>query len=269
MNKYLVLICAIFFALTGNGNEIRIFSSSDIQQLEREVEGLEGEVLVMLDVDSTLVVPDDAILRPKGDLLLEELLGGDKVLKLPIGYRYLFREILLKAPHSLVDGESVDVIRRLQKKNANVIAFTGVPRGKIGSVENVGDWRIDELTRFGFDFKSAFVGVGTVELAKDSDLEFAPIFTKGILFSSLHSKGKVLRNFFEKTGFWPTWMILVDDQMEHVQSVGKIAEALGINYIGFHYTAADQLPCVLNSERAAAQVKYFLDHDEWKSDLEI
>lgn len=267
MSKYLFLIFLIAARL--NGNEMKIFSSPDIQRLESEVEGLDGEVLVMLDVDSTLVVADDAILRPKGDSLLDRLLGGDKVLKVSGGSRYLFREILLKAPHSLVDARSQEVIQRLRERNVHVIAFTGVPRGKIGDVENVGAWRIEELTRFGFDFKDAFSEVGTIELAKDPDQEFSPIFTQGILFSSLHSKGKVLRSFFEKVGYQPKWMVLVDDQMEHVQSVGKVAEDLGINYVGFHYTAAEELPSILDPDRAAFQVKHFIDHGEWKTDLEI
>jgi FMN phosphatase YigB (HAD superfamily) len=265
MNKYLFILC--FMSVFGFSDS-RTSSISDLQVLEKELDALDGEVLVLFDIDRTLIVPDDAILRPPADNQLDILLGGSKVKSDGGAHKYLFREILLKAPHSLVDKGSVEMIQRLQAKGIPVIAFTAAPSGKVGDVDSVIDSRIVEMRQFGFDFSPAFSSVGTLEFTRDPSKEFPPTFKEGILCSSLHSKGATLKQFLKVTGYRPDYVILIDDQKEYVLSVGSAAEDLGIHYIGYHYTAAEDLPCELDPEVAAFQLRHFLENDEWKSDAE-
>jgi hypothetical protein len=264
MKRCFFLLAILFGSFLGA--DAKIFSTSDLRQVE-EVIG-EGEGLVLLDVDGTLIVPEDAILRPAADALLDQLLGGDKIQMLPTGNRYIFREILLKASHRLVDPQSIPLIQNLQERGIPVVAFTALPRGKVGDVESVADYRLEELARFGFDFSPAFAHLGTLELPKDADKEFSPFFKQGVLFSSLHSKGDVFKSFLRASGYRPKWVILIDDQMKYVQSVEKAAKELGIEYVGIHYTAADELPCILDPDLGAFQVRHFLRNGEWKSDEE-
>ncbi len=241
----------------------QIHVTNDLSSIERELQNAGPETLVLFDVDATLIVPDDAILRPQNEPFLHELLGGDKIQNLPTGVRYVFREILLSAPHSLVDERSPALLRTLQERGILVAAFTGAPRGKIGKIDSVADWRIEELKRYGFDFNW---DLGVIELPKSPGKQFSPLFKSGSLFSSLHDKGETLENFLKAIGWTPKRIVLIDDQMEHVKSVGKVAEKLGVEYLGFHYTAAAELPCELDSERARFQVRHFIDQGEWISD---
>ncbi len=256
-----------FLLLLSGSAYSKIFSTADLQRVEEEIGEPDGEVLVLFDVDCTLIVPKDAILRPAADDFLEELLGGGKVLDLPTGRRYVFREILMKAPQALVDERSLGLIQRLQERGVPVIALTVTPRGKVGDVESVADWRIAELKRFGYDFSPSFAEVGVLELPRDPDKDFSPLFKSGILFTSLHSKGATLKNFLRTTGYKPKRVIFIDDQMDYIESVARAAEDLGIDYTGVHYTAAAELPCVVDRELGAFQVRYFLEHGEWKTDL--
>lgn len=239
-----------------------VVSVDDLGQIIQELMSLAPDVLVLFDVDSTLVVPDDAILRPAGEKLLDSLLGGDKVQNLPTGRRYVFREILLSAKNSLVDSQSVGLIRSLQDRGIPVAAFTAVPRGKVGKVESVADRRIEELKQLGFDFGLPFAGLA-LELPKSPDKDFSPIFKEGILFASLHPKGDTLKNFLRATGWQPKRVVLIDDQLEYVQVVGQTLQELGIPYTGYHYTGAAKLPCELNPEWAEFQVRTFIEKGEW------
>src|SRR5579871_3306955 len=119
----------------------QIYTTSNLDCIEKELETLDSDSLVLFDVDSTLIIPDDAILRPSNENFLKKLLGGNYVQNLPTGLRYIFREILLNATHSLVDNDSISCIQRLQERGVPVIAFTAAPRGKVGEIASVADWR--------------------------------------------------------------------------------------------------------------------------------
>lgn len=241
--------------------------TSDLEVIEKELEAMDSDCLVLFDVDLTLLVPDDAILRPEASTLLNVLLGGDRLIDVPTGH--LFRSILLKAPHSLVDPRAVSFVRKLQEKKIPVAAFTFASQGKVGEIESVADWRIEELKGFGFDFHSTFVDIGILQLSKDQDKEYAPLFKAGILFSSLHPKGKTLQRLLDALDWTPKKVVLIDDAWKHIKEVGESLQPLGIEYLGFHYTKAKDLPCDLDPERAQFQVRHFLQTGQWISDSQI
>ena len=253
----------------------QISSTDSLDQIKEILKKADFNTLVLFDVDSTLILPNDTILRPQNDQQFTDLLGGRKVVALGDGMRYLFREILLKAPHSLVDSRSVELIKELEQRGVPVIAFTATPRGKVGEIESVADARIKELSQFGFDFH-LFADQGTIDLGDPEDLGgFSPIFQEGVLFASLHPKGDTLRDFLQKINYRPTRVILIDDQMNQIESVGKALENLGIPYTGIRYTAAENLAAPLDQMTpefrqtiAEFQVSHFLQEGEWISDAE-
>lgn len=265
---FLTLFLMIYNLLCApvNAAPAQIVSTGDLGAIEKELETLDSNSLVLFDVDLTLIVPNDAILRPASSDYLDELLGGEKVQNLPTGRRYVFREILTKAPHSLIDERSLSLVRKLQERGVPVAAFTNAPRGKVGNIESVADWRVEELQRFGFDFSSTWQNKEIVELPKDQDQEFAPIFKSGIIFSSLHPKGKTLSNFLAAIDWKPKKVVMIDDEVKYVQSVGESLKTLGVSYTGFHYTGAKQLPCNLDRETAQFQVRRFFESGEWITD---
>jgi hypothetical protein len=243
----------------------QILSTSDWDVIEKLVEEADKDTLVLWDVDQTLLTPNDAILKPKWEKRLDQWLGGKKFIVDESGKtRYVFREILMSAPHSLLEERSVSFIQSLQIREIPTIAFSAAPGGKIGKIDSFVDWRIDELNRFGFDFSSSFAGVETLQLPKDADIEYPPIYKSGVLITSLHDKGPVLLNFFKKLNWTPKKVIFIDDQMGNIESVVQSLEGV-TEAIGIHYTAASVLPSDLDEEVAKEQVTHFIKTGEWNS----
>lgn len=63
------------------------------------------------------------------------------------------------------------------------------------------------------------------------------IFTQGVIFSGVYSKGDILEIFLNNVNLTPTEIILVDDQVENHLSLTELARKLAIKFTGFWYTA--------------------------------
>lgn len=237
-----------------------IIHTNDFSLIEKEADGLDVHSLVLFDVDATLIVPNDALLKPKGKELFEQLVAS-------FTERDLFREIRMKASHVLVDDKSSLLVQNLQKNQIPIIAFTAAP-SKVRGVEEPGVWRVDELQRYGFDFSPAFTNLNFLELPKEMDQQHFPLFKSGVLYSSFHPKGDILILFLQQIGFTPKKVIFVDDELKHVQSVIGALDKQGIPCVGFYYTAANDFPCDLNEEQSRFQINYFIENDVWLSDKE-
>ena len=251
------IYCWMLFVATSLGAG-EILTTNDFSIIERESENLDTDSLVLFDVDGTIIVADDAILKLNGRKLFKQLIEGHTD-------RDLFRDIRMQAPHSLVDFRLINLIQQLQEKKIPTIAFTAAP-AKIQDGNAAGDWRIEELKLFGFDFSTAISTSDSIELPNTLDDAHLPMFKSGVLFSSSHPKGNILVAFLQKTGLNPYKVLFIDDELKHVQSVVASLEKLGIECLGIHYTAAHDAPCELNPEHARFQVEYFIKHNVWLYD---
>ena len=81
----LFLICVINSLSAGE-----ILTTHDFGCIEKVARELDENSLVLFDVDATLIVPDDAILKPKGKNLFKRLIKD-------YTDRDLFRDIRMKA----------------------------------------------------------------------------------------------------------------------------------------------------------------------------
>lgn len=252
-------ICLVLF-LTAS-LDAGVLRSGDLSLVEEETEKLKGDSLVLFDVDGTLIVPEDAILQPAEKKLFKQLVAG-------YTDRDLFREIRMRAPHSLVDHRSLSCIQKLQERLIPTIAFTAAPAKVSGSLPP-GDWRVDELSRYGFDFRSAFPHCTSLEFPPSPDPQQTPLFKLGVLYSSFRPKGDVLLAFLERLDLHPSRVLFVDDELEHVQSVLTRLDEAGIFCIGIHYTPRTEVAYTLDPERARFQIDYFVEHNIWLSDKEL
>jgi hypothetical protein len=78
------------------------------------------------------------------------------------------------------------------------------------------------------------VGEGDGLSAKQGVL---PAYENGIVFTSAASKGDTLRAFLEYAHVSPRKIICIDDKRSHLESVGKVAAELGIEFVGIEYIA--------------------------------
>jgi hypothetical protein len=255
-------ICCFMMLTLTMSHAGTIIVTPDFDRIMQEADSLESNSLILFDVDGALIAPHDAILQyPEHKDLFSACIAGHSQ------GRDLFREIRLKAPHSLVDSKSILHIQALQKRNIPVIAFTAAP-AKIRDSEQPGDWRVHELQKYGFDFSAAFPTCVFLELPKNPDQLHTPFFKSGVLFSSFHPKGDILLEFLQRMHVHPNKVIFIDDELEHVQSVVMCLTRHGIACTGIHYTAAHQTLLPVNVDQARFQVNYFIEHGMWISDNE-
>ncbi|MBS0624962.1 MAG: DUF2608 domain-containing protein [Verrucomicrobia bacterium] len=257
-------VCGVFTPVAVPGPS-QFYSTNNLDFIEKILdEAADQDTLILWDVDQTLITPQDPIGKPKYEKLLDQITGG-KVIKDPDGNkRYIFREIMINAPQTLIDRRSLALIEKFQDKGIPNIAFTAAPGGKIGKVDNFVDWRVQELERFGFHFDRSLPQLQSFDLPKDAALEFPPVYRSGVLVTSLHDKGPVLSNFIQNLERPPKKIIFIDDQKPNVDSV--IASLQGsAQVIGIQYTGAADLPCDLNEEAARRQVAHYLETGEWIS----
>lgn len=165
-------ILLIGFAVALQAGEM--IATHDFARIEEEAEKLEGDALVLLDVDETLIMPDDAILKWRNRALFKQLTEGHKD-------RDLFRDIRFQASQSLVDCRTVPFVQKLQERKIRTMAFTLAP-AKIRGMGPACDWRVNELKRYGFDFSSAFLGHPVLEFPKHPEQTHVPMFKSGVLF---------------------------------------------------------------------------------------
>lgn len=268
-NWFQLLVFFFFFFQLHAG----IVKIDTLNQVKDELLHADTDSLVIFDVDYTLIIPRDAIMGPCAkDLrrqLQKEIIDNPEVT--PQGKYaegHLLSKVLLQSNASVIDPGSVSLIRELQSKQIRVIALTAAIGGPFGVLESAADRRIQELAQLEFSFKGAFPQLNTLKFPKDENKKFHPIFKEGVLFSSQHPKGKVLRQFLEIAKWRPAKVFFLDDSVDYLQSVEQAMQEIGIPFSGFHYTAAYTLRCNLDPEIAALQYRHLAEHGEWLSDLE-
>lgn len=254
-------ICSflMLFSLSLHAGEI--FSTADFALIKEEANKLDSNSLILFDVDATLIVPDDAILRPKGKALFKKLISNHSDTD-----KDLFRDIRMSAPHSIVDHKSIKLVRKLQRKKIPVLAFTAAA----ANLKNAkpGEWRVRELKGYGFDFSRSFQNLTTLFFPKNPEQPYCPMYNSGVLYSSLHPKGDILVLFLQSIDLKPKKVIFIDDELDQVRCVVDAMDKQGIPCIGIHYTAVNDMFAELDSELANFQVNFFAKNNIWVCDYE-
>lgn len=266
----LCIFLFLFFFETADGVILEV---ENLNQFKQVVSSSDQETLVIFDVDNVLIIPDDPIWRPCGKPLLKKLIA--ETLENPAvcpkdkySSNYLMSQFLLTRKVSLVDKETLSIVKDLQRRGVPTIALTASFSGNFGAIARGCDWRVNELKKLGFDFSLSFSKVGFIQFPKANNKEFYPVFQSGILFSSQHPKGETLHSFLKAIHWYPKQVIFIDDRLDFLQSVEQVMQKCRIKFIGFHYTAAQKLPCTVDEKLAEFQFRYLIQHGEWLSQEE-
>ncbi len=60
----------------------------------------------------------------------------------------------------------------------------------------------------------------------------------------------------------------MDDSVDQLKSVESVANVLCIEFIGFHYTAAETNPCKLDQKLGEFQFQNLVENGQWLNDAE-
>lgn len=242
-----------------------VVHAPNLDVIEKNIEYLDENSLVVFDVDYTLIVPNDGILAPYGEEYFQKIM--QKLQRLQ-EWEELDSKIGLQAQVSLVDKKILNVLAKLKLKNIRVIALTAMYTGQYGLVSNAEQWRVKQLASLGICLDWSFPEIDSITLKDFEEKENSPVFIRGILASTKYPKGRVLCAFLKEVQWKPSKVFFIDDKMKYIDSVGCELNKENINYTLFHYTAATDQFCYLDQTLADFQFDYLLQQGDWLSDKE-
>lgn len=266
MNKLFYALSALFLLFCSNACAI-IVETNDLMVVEKEILQLDDDALVVFDVDYTLLVPNDRLLGPYGEVYRQEFNSKYRGLH-NHQWETLMSKVLLQSQVSLVDEKVLDIIELLKQKQIKTIALTAMSTGKLGLIPNAEAWRIKQLDSLGINFDWAFPHLDVISFHAFQGRGSPPVFKQGVLASAKYPKGNVLLAFLKETGYQPSKVIFVDDRIDYIQSVESELARVQIPLVSFHYKAASCQPLHLDKELADFQLAYLLQNGEWLSDEE-
>lgn len=237
-----------------------------LETVEKYVDDLDENALVVFDVDYTILVPNDRILAPCGEEYLQKFM---KILReMQEKGEILGSQVTIQAQTSLVDNKILHLLEKLKQKNIKVIALTAMSTGQFGLIPNMEQWRIEQLASLGIHLNEAFPEIEMIMLEEFEGKKGLPVFKKGILASSRYPKGQVLCAFLKRMEWKPSKVLFIDDRMYFIDSVECELEKENIPHISFHYTAATDSSCPFDHKLADFQFDYLLRQGEWLNDDE-
>ncbi len=259
MKHILTLLCALILHLAPTHATQIISSFTEAKEL---LETLDEESLVIFDVDGVLIECQDPILRLANRHHLHALMNqhtGD----LPKEHLdELISIIYLQAKRFLIEEEVVSIIQSLHERKIAVIALTATRIGKIGRLDSVQSWRIDDLRSKNI----AFTPFPDCTINRLSYMGPSPIAKEGILISGNYPKGLVLRSWLDQMGIKPATVVFFDDIPENITSVERHMRAIQIQNLHlFLYRGADKHQELPDLEQAQVQIKQLTIDKVWQS----
>lgn len=243
-----------------------IIEAPNLNIIEKETKQLDGDALVVFDVDYTLIVPSDLILAPCGEVRFQEFMK--QLRSLQEEGEILGSKILLESQVSLIDKKILNILSMLKQKNIKTIALTAMPIGKFGLIQNAEEWRVKQLDSLGINFAWSFPSIDSISLSGFEEKKSQPVFKHGVLASTKYPKGQVLVEFLKQIQWKPSRIIFVDDRMEYIESVEKELSREQIPVVSFHYTSATDQSFQLDKKVAEFQLDYLMQNGKWLSDEE-
>lgn len=271
----LKLICIFLSALCAYATQLNgiIIETSTVDEVEKAIEDADQSTLVLFDVDETLILAADPILRPAARGIFNEL--AKKTIKNPelvppgtYEEHYFLGLILFHIQYALVDPKIIPLIESLQSKQIKTIAFTKLFTGPFGKIPSLEDWRIAHLRKLDIDFRCAFPHLFVKEVPGIGNEGKSALFKEGVLFANAHDKGPVLSAFLKELDWAPKKVIFVDNRLDYLESVEEALEGTGIDYLGLHYTAVEYQTVDIDKRLAEYQLMHLLQHGVWLSEEE-
>jgi len=246
VKKQAILVILSIFFLCNPINGI-IFKSD---QLHDVLQYAEKDTFFVFDIDDTIAetpgnIGTDTWLYYETRELEKKVSDINLAFKLMLPLYFLVRNY---KKLEIID-HSDEIIAQLQNQKIGIIALTSqsIP---------MHERTIKQLAELGIDFSLTAPFDKPLELVGT----YKSIFKQGIIFSASSNKGKMLIQFFEKTGFKPKKVFFADDKLKNVQVVEKEVEAAGIEFVGMLFTRREELDKQFDPQKAEAELNELLSN---------
>jgi Protein of unknown function (DUF2608)/Fic/DOC family len=203
-----------------------IIDVASVTELTGLVAGLKGSVLVVTDLDYTVLVTQDAVGR---DAWYEDLIKRKCGEGMSVHQAEAFADDLwVKAQQTSaimpVEGETTNVFKGLQKDAAMVMALTSR------------DLRLVDTTPRQLDTLDVSLKGGALHPKHSGSLSDVSDFREGILtIKPGENKGTHLVAFLEKFGLSFDHVVMLDDKKKNLVDVKAALDAHGVSFTGCNY----------------------------------
>ena len=248
---------------------MKIIPTKTIDPLFEHCSLMNENTLVVFDVGDVILQTHSRILRHISKPLREQIKKEVFQTSDSLRQTALWSKLLLTEPRRLVDPRLPKLISKMKTQKAKIIALTSIHQGPFGLIPSMEEWRLEMLKSFGIHFADSFDLEEFIleELAPNTEKP-APRFKKGILFSHGLSKGLVLNTFLQKIKFKPEAIILIDDQINNLETIQLICKQQEITFHGYHYLPESSQEKA-DEAIAKIQLQHLHDHEIWLSEEEV
>lgn len=261
----------MFFEL--NVNAVENISTSSIDVIESKLREIGTKTLVAFDCDAVLIDAVDPILSSTREEDLA-IFSRQYAKQMNIEKFFDLQSIVLRDMQVfLVDEKWKDIIANLQsheqwKSGNRPILVTACQTGKFRAIESYEDLRRIQLNQLGIHFETSWKNEESIKFTKFKDkaksANGVPTFSNGMLLTGDISKGDALNAFLDevKNRIAFDKVIFIDDKKINIDSVQKMAQARGMEFVGIEYTGVKKRP--IDWETVKAQFERLIKNNSWK-----
>lgn len=232
----------------------------EIDSIERIWEHVTSDSLVILDLDDTVIEPQQTLGGDKWfyDLIDQRRAAGhtlEAALELALqDWTEVQHHVTMKP----VEPRTHLVIRKLQAGGNRVIGLTARD-------STLADRTIQQLSKIGVDFKISPISRKSVILDEKTNLRYH----EGIIFvGETKKKGQALLKFLDHHRVRPKHVIFLDDKEKHVRCVEETLNELGITHVALWYKGAEAKNSAYNRDIANLQWHHFKTEGTFLTDEE-
>jgi FMN phosphatase YigB (HAD superfamily) len=251
-----------------------MITSDVVDDIEKQLEKINCETLVVFDCDEVLTTLSEQIWRSKGrEFLVDWCKRNVPEFNIPELSREAFFEvvntILVSNQSFLVNRRMPEIVDNLRARGIKAIVLTALSSSPIGSIFNPVEWRLEILKNLGYDFKNFWNSLPRKVFAIPGENHF-PTYDSGVICCDDVPKGKCLEAFLKYAGMEPRQVIFIDDVQENLDSVGEFCHTKDIDFVGIQYLEADKMvPHVPFSEELLEyQLCTLKEKKIWITDIE-
>lgn len=245
--KKFKFIFGLYLFITGFA-EGKVLSVYEDAPIEIEFSKADNQTLVIFDCNEVIFTSDDPLPTPINKKIFKKLRSYLQKRTTKSQYYDLMLKIRKQINHKLVNPKWPHLISVLQSRGIKTLMITAHWTGPFKNIAHLEDIRRDEVLSFGINFKKSWPDLDTINFKKlpatspDYGLHWYPVFKDGIICSCNLEKGKVLRAFLKNLKYKFKKIIFIDNQMKHINSVRKIADEFGMEYVGIEYKKSEKIP---------------------------
>ena len=220
--------------------------SKTIETIFEHIGKNERDVLVVLDIDNTIITP-------KG------LIGSDQ------WFNFMIKNNERKGMEPKSAYQKAVNKYTTWLDHAKVRTVEAQTKKAVENLQNDPRVKVLCITARGFDKKevtrnhlaSVDISMNKNTIADEEIVLGEPgNFAHGIVFlESDRNKGSVLKTFLPHLGFTPSKIIFVDDHEKHVTRMQQAVKELNIPFVGIRYAAADHLVTNYDHVQAKKELK--------------